>query len=303
MRKALVLCVMSGLLSAQAWSDVVIDDEALLISIELRCEELRGKGELHTVSELAKDCDGRRCELAFAPVVKEPLAPPLLPARLCRSTLVVGHYYECKDCHDFHFTASSGFAVGKAGVIATCYHLLEDDSGLPAACLVVADWAGNVWPVTSVLAADRAADVALLQCTATNLLPLPLRLDVCAGERIWCLSNPDHLFASFSEGLIARRYVVRSAAPGMAPLVDPEAAPVGHKKVVDQKARVLTFLQVTCEFAVGSSGGPVVDACGNLVGIAQSTTTVFADPETEPVETQMVVRSAVPSAALRALLK
>lgn len=308
-----------GLLCTAAMAqapDVVIDDETLLSQIEANCEALRAKGELKEVALLAKDADGRRCELTFAPPGKEPLPPVALRTRLLRSTWIVGHYYPCEECKCWHFTASSGFAVGKDGVIATCYHLLDDDPEMPGACLAVAGFDGQVYPVTAVLAADHAADVALLRCAARDLLPLPLRLDAIAGERIYCLSNPDHQFACFTEGLIARRYVVRNHAPGTEPnpLVErprgkDEKPPVdadpaaSHKRVVDAKARVLTMLQVTCDFAVGSSGAPITDDRGNVVGIAQSTTTVLVDPDAEPAETQMVARSAVPAQVLRALAK
>jgi hypothetical protein len=79
--------------------------------------------------------------------------------------------------------------------------------------------------------------------------------------------------------------------------------PSEHKRAVDPKARLLTMLQVTCDFAVGSSGAPITDDRGNVVGIAQSTTTVLVDPDAEPAETQMVARSAVPAQVLRALAK
>lgn len=296
--------------------DAVIDDEALLLRIEANCEALRTKGELKTVPELAKDCDGRRCELAFAPPAKDPLPTVALRARLQRSTWIVGHYYPCEECRAWHFTASSGFAVGKDGVIATCFHLLDDDPEMPGACLAVASYDGVVYPVTAVLAADHAADVALLQCTARDLVPLPLRLDALAGERIYCFSNPDHQFACFTEGLIARRYVVRNHAPGTEPQPPVDrprgkdgkapadaAVPSEHTRAVDPKARLLTMLQVTCDFAVGSSGAPITDDRGNVIGIAQSTATVLVDPDAEPAETQMVARSAVPAQVLRALAK
>ena len=75
------------------------------------------------------------------------------------------------------------------------------------------------------------------------------------------------------------------------------------KHTLDPKAKLLTMLQVTCDFAMGSSGAPVTDDCGNVVGIAQSTSTVVVDPDADPVETQMISRSAVPAQVLRALTK
>jgi hypothetical protein len=138
-----------------------------------------------------------------------------------------------------------------------------------------------------VLAADPASDVCILGTPARACVPLPLRAGVRVGERIWCLSHPDHQFAFFSEGMVARSLALRD--PGAGPGQPPDAVPARP------------WLQVTCDFARGSSGGPIVDARGNVVAVAQSTTTVVHDEDAEPPDTQMVFRTAAPAAALLAL--
>jgi hypothetical protein len=291
-------------LAAQAATEAAIDDDLLLQRIETGCDKLREQGLLHKVDELAKDCDGRRCELPAVEPSATPLPPPQLRERLLHSACIVGHFYSCAECKKWHFSASSGFAVCKDGLVATCFHLLEDDPEMPNACLVIADWDGSVWPVTAVVAADKGADVAILQCARKDLVPLPLRTDARTGDHVYCLSNPDHQFACFTDGMIARRYVVRGAAPGTAGDDGKNSSAASdHGRPIDPKARVLQFLQVTCEFAVGSSGAPVADDRGNVIGMAQSTATVFVDPDQQPAEPQMVSRAAVPAAALRALAK
>jgi S1-C subfamily serine protease len=271
-----------------------VDDDALLGRIEAACAALRDHLSLRPVATLREGADGRRCALALAPQQIAPLPPEALHDRLLRSTVIVGHYYRCEECEEWHFSACTGFVVGADGAIATCYHLLEDDPSMPGALLAVADWQGQAYAVTEVLAADRDADVAILACTAKDLEPLAL-CDALprAGQRVWCLSNPDHQFATFSEGMVARRYRVHGVAPGT------EHEP----RTASAPARAQTMLAVSCEFAVGSSGAPVVDARGNVVGIAQSTSTVFVDPDAELAETQMVSRTAVPAAALRGLVR
>ena len=288
----------------------VVDDEALLARIEAACERLRVGGELRSVAALRDGAAGRRCALPTVPPRTTPLPPPQLREAVLGSTCIVGHYYRCDSCDGWHFTASTGFAVARDGVVATCWHLLEDDGppALPSlpSLLAVADWQGRVAAVTAVLAADPDRDVAVLRCTATDLQPLPLRT-ARTGERVWCLSNPDHMFATFSEGLLARRYVVRGPAPGTGAPAGPDAtrpaAGAAHAPVPLPVGPGREFLQVTCDFGAGSSGAPIVDQCGNLVGIAQSTATVVADPTAAVAETQMVARTAVPADALAALLR
>jgi hypothetical protein len=40
------------------------------------------------------------------------------------------------------------------------------------------------------------------------------------------------------------------------------------------------FMQITADYARGSSGGPVLDAYGNVVGMVASTSPVFTSPPT-----------------------
>lgn len=170
----LVLPVWSGFAVAQD----PVDDEALLERIEANCAKLRADGRTVPLERLREGCDGRRAALELvAPTgpVRADTVPPRpreLRRRLLRSTCIVGHHYRCEECRDWHFSASTGFAVGKDGAIATCYHLLVDAPDMPDATLVVADWTGAVYPVTEVLAADRAHDLCVLRCTAA-LDPLP----------------------------------------------------------------------------------------------------------------------------------
>jgi hypothetical protein len=277
----------------------VVDDELLLERIEAACASLREQGLLREVAALRQGVDGRRCALRLPAPATAALPPEQLHDRLLRGTAIVGHYYHCDECDAWHFSACTGFAVAAGGAVATCFHLLEDDPDMKGALLAVADWQGHAYPVTEVLAADAEADVAIVRCAAKDLEPLALCAGLPrAGERIWCLSNPDHQFATFSEGMVARRYRVRGPAPGTAH--EPRADGAQARAPAP---RAQTMLAVSCEFAVGSSGAPVTDARGNVVGIAQSTATVFVDPDADVAETQMVARTAVPAAALRALVR
>ena len=267
----------------------VIDDDELEAKILAACSGLRQRGELVACSVLAR-----------GPLVAEPIAVPVLPLhaqpvpmaelrdRVLRSLRIVGHHYRCRECDKWHFSGASGFCVDAIGTIATCQHVVPADDTMLDAALVVADLAGNTWPVQSVLAADAAMDLVLLRTPARDGVPMPLRASVRSGERVYCASNPDQQFGYFSEGLVARRFRVREPATAASELVPRVSS---------------EWLHVTCEFAKGSSGGPIVDAMGNVVGVAQSTSTVIYDEDAQPIDTQMVFRIAAPADALLALLQ
>lgn len=280
LRLAVLFCVCTCWLPAQ--QEEAIDDEMFEQRVLDACAALHAAGELQPCRELAAPVAG--AAVPAVPAVelrRDALAGPELHQRLWPSACVVGHYFLCNECEHWHVSAASGFWVGADGIVATCHHVLAPEDGMRQAFLVVADLAGQVWPVQKVLAADAPADLCVLQTPARDRVPLPLRLDVRVGERVACLSHPDHQFGFYSEGVLARRFVLR----------EPPESPIARP-----------WLHVTCDFARGSSGAPVVDACGNLVGVAVATTTVVHDEEADPVDTQMVFKAVAPAAALQALL-
>lgn len=189
------------------------------------------------------------------PLSAQRLSPPDLYEHLRQSTFAVGSYYLCPDCHDWHFTSGSGFVAGENGVLCTCWHVIAaQDEGVKEAYLVAADSEGRVFPLESLLAVDKEADTCLVKIAATGLKPLPVRTGVRPGERVYCLSHPGGFYFMFTEGIVARL----NRRPNE--VLDAQ----GH--FTDQLTRPVLFLNVTAEFAPGSSGAPVVDELGNLVG-------------------------------------
>jgi hypothetical protein len=293
-----------------------IDDEALLLAIETQCEALRTSGSLKTVRELLQPApatapSGDAPKLPSVGV--EMLTPVALRRSLMRSVALVGEYYHCVECDKWHANLSTGFAVADGRHIATCLHVLHgepSEDGM-APLLFVADFDGQVAAVSRVVASDAAYDIAVLQCETKSFTPLPLRSEVEPGERVYCLSNPDHMFGTFTEGLVSRVYVVRGEAPGTGPepaenedgKADAPQHDLSKSMAQDPLLPPRAFLQVTCEFAGGSSGAPIVDAMGNVVGIAQSTRSVAVDPDAAQLEVQMVARTASPASALLRLLR
>ncbi len=295
-----------------------IDDEALLQRIEAECEVLRAVGKLRPFAELAAAAARRDAPAAppraatavssalAASPASSPLAAVAAHALLSRSVCIVGEHYPCDECQGWHFSASTGFSLGD-GLVATCLHVLQPRPDEPGGLVAAAGQDGKAYAVTELVAFDESHDLAVVRCPGLQLPPLPLGDEEGVGARVFCLSHPDHRFFTFSEGMVSRRYVVRGPAPGCG---EAEAGPdaeqprevAAHDGVrADAAARV--FLQVTCAFAGGSSGAPILDARGFVVGIAQSTATIQAPGEDGVEDPQMVVRTAIPAAALLALLR
>jgi hypothetical protein len=146
---------------------------------------------------------------------------------------------EMKDSDGQPLSLGSGFFVSN-GIIATNMHVIEGASGGTAKLV------GNThtMQILGTVAVDRHADLTLLQVggTAPSLVLGPNQ-SPNVGDTVYVVGNPLGLEGTFSEGIISG---------------------VRH---LDAD----TILQMTAPISPGSSGGPVMDSSGAVVGIAVAT--------------------------------
>lgn len=195
------------------------------------------------------------------------------------SVLVISGLSPCKNCKCDIDNASSGFIISESGVVVTNYHVIESQKD--SEIVVAINGLNEVFEVTSVLAADKDADVAIVQLKKgkSKFVPLPIAKRAKIGEEVSIISHPAANYFVLTSG-IASRYAVD-----------------------DEKDHVY-WLSVTAEFTKGSSGAPVFNQKGQVVGIVSKTSSLFHNQEDEEqTDVQMVLRFAVPSAALLGLLK
>lgn len=130
----------------------------------------------------------------------------------------------------------SGFFVDE-DVIATNYHVIK------AATKVVARRVGQkqVYRV-SILSTDEERDLALLKLEGANARPLTFAKGyrVAVGDVVYVAGNPEGLEGTFSQGIV-------SALRGN------------------------DYLQITAPISHGSSGGPVLNTRGEVIGVAIGT--------------------------------
>jgi hypothetical protein len=239
--------------------DSPADDRQLFRKLESSADALAEKGGDH----VRRDTRLEQCKRARTDAVRltlrntdgaVPLDGPEIYRRSAAAAVLVGTAYKCDKCTKWHHTLASGFAVTADGVIATNHHVAANPTA-EAMGVMTAD--GRFFPVLEVLAADKAHDVALLRTDAKDLAFLPLRDDAPAGSPIRCYSHPANSFGCLSEGIIAR-----------------------YARLHESERNGAVFMQITADYARGSSGGPVLDAYGNVVGMVASTSAVFTSPST-----------------------
>jgi S1-C subfamily serine protease len=132
----------------------------------------------------------------------------------------------------------SGFLVSKDGLIVTNYHVIAE--GVSA---VAKSPDGAFYLIDGVIASDKARDVAILKAHGQNFRTLTLGNSdrVQVGEEVIAIGNPLSLESTVSNGIVSG---IRTAED------------LGGK-----------FLQVTAPISPGSSGGPLFNMSGEVIGI------------------------------------
>jgi S1-C subfamily serine protease len=141
------------------------------------------------------------------------------------------------DENDQPLSLGSGFFINANGDIATNHHVLAGCSKA-----IVKTKKGEMGTIVEILNDDPELDllIASTSLKSTNPLPLSDSDAITVGEDIIAIGNPAGLEGSVSKGIIS-----------------------GIRKVDEFK-----FIQITAPISPGSSGGPVFNLAGKVIGIA-----------------------------------
>lgn len=164
--------------------------------------------------------------------------------------IIVAGLYLCGRCDNYHAKCASGFLINEEGVAVTNHHVIKSDNNLT---LVAMTRDGQVFPVTEVLASNARDDVALIRLGGDGpFKPLPIARDAQVGQRVHTITHPDGRFYTYTSGEISRLF--------MEPHRD--GPPVKR-------------IQITAEYAKGSSGGPILNDQGQVVALVTTTESVY----------------------------
>ncbi len=254
------------------------DDQRLEDRLRRQAEEMFEAKKTVPMATLVKQLDRRECRLTLAPAPAQRVTAAELYERARGSVLVMGRLYVCDKCKKRHVTTASGFVISESGACVTNYHVVNEATSL-ALVAMTAD--GRVLPVREVLAANKAEDVAILQLDGGGVRPLALGADPPVGSPVRVISHPDRRFYTLTEGIVSRRLTER------------------------RDGKDVPMMSITADFARGSSGAPVLDERGAVVGLATRTSSIYydADKEGHKENLQMVIKNCVPARHVLALIK
>jgi len=160
----------------------------------------------------------------------------------------------------------TGVAIDEAGLVLTCYHVLGDPkqsdyyvwiSGVPFKVR-------EVEKVESIVAADPWTDLAVLKIDA-KLKPIRIAQNFKPrrGQFVISLGNPFGIArdgnASASFGIIANLFRERSLS---------DASEI--ESTVDSYSQYGTLLQTDAKLNRGTSGGPLLNLKGEMIGLSSS---------------------------------
>ena len=150
----------------------------------------------------------------------------------------------------------SGFVFNSANIIVTNYHVVTEETDIEI------EFYDRTRTQATVIGSDPYSDIAVLTVSNVPSEAIPLtfsdQVNVQIGQQVVAIGNPLGLSDSLSVGYISQ--VNRTLG------IDPIIVPV---------------LQLDLTIAPGSSGGPLLDLSGNVVGITNAGTDVgfnFAVP-------------------------
>ena len=149
----------------------------------------------------------------------------------------------------------SGFIFGNPTTIVTNYHVVEDETDIEI------EFFDRTRAQATIIGSDAYADIAVLHVSSSPAEAEPLHFSnqsVGIGQQVVAIGNPLGLTESLSVGYISQ-----------------------VNRLLDLEPIIVPVYQLDLTIAPGSSGGPLLDLYGNVVGITNAGTEVgfsFAVP-------------------------
>jgi hypothetical protein len=164
---------------------------------------------------------------------------PLTPQDIARNALPSVAWIEITDQNGTPVALGTGFVI-ESNAIVTNHHVIREGVGGTVRLF----GSEREYRILGIIAEDPEHDVVVLRAELSDATPLkravaPLEI----GQRVYVVGNPQGLEGTFSEGIVSAIRVL----------------------AVD------TLIQLTAPISPGSSGGPVLDEKGRVVGVATAT--------------------------------
>jgi len=191
--------------------------------------------------------------------------------------LILAKLYICDKCPNYHISTATGFVINNDGIGVTNHHVFKKPTNSSSMHLSVyaIDFDGNIYPVKQVLAGDEQNDLAIFKIETPNeVKPLRLGDDLKVSDELHLISHPNKHYYYYSYGKVMRRHI-------------------SNKYKSPRQS-------ISADFAKGSSGGPVFNNKGEVVGIVTTTNSIYYTPNQN---LQMVIKDVIPVSLLKSMIQ
>jgi S1-C subfamily serine protease len=230
------------------------------------------------LADLKRQLTQKHSKVVLGEIPIQSVSPNKLYEQVCKSVLVMGRLYNCGKCSKWHTSMASAFAIGQDGIIVTNHHVLAKDEG---EILGAMDNDGTIYAVEKVLAANQQDDLAILKLRDAKLNPMSLAKPANVGSDVWVISHPNRKLYMMTKGMVSR-----------------------YQMILKNGQKPGRRMSITADYAKGSSGAPVFNRKGQVVGVVSSTSSIYYSVENGKKENlQMVVKNCIPVESIHELIQ
>ena len=230
-----------------------IDNRLIYFHLEKNAELQRESQASDAVAVIEKQLEDIKTfsEIKLDSLVSQPPAQPDdLYRHMVKSSLYLGQFFDCGKCDRTHTITSGGVVISESGLALTNYHVFTFDPGGTTEGFMAMTYDGQCFEVEKILAADQAADIALVQLKANDYkfhaAPIAKNRPVPMND-VHIISSPSGEFFTLTSGQVSRYSKV-----------------VARRK---EEGRESAWMEVTADFGGGSSGSGVFNSVGEVIGV------------------------------------
>lgn len=274
-RYLLFISLFIAIQGAKAQTDVFTNDEEITNSLKDHLLNAYEKKDFVSLEKL------RTQLVTVTPTKVEPLqknssfvSNTEVYAQGKKSTLILGKLFDTQSNGRNYVYTATATIITSDGICITNHHVFEKMAeGYSEKMIGVMDVEGNFYKISEGLASNENDDLAVFKIDTNgkklqgfNLGELPE-----IGTNVHVIGHPKNKYYTYTTGVVSRLYYYAA----------------------EQSNRI----SITADFAVGSSGGPILNDNGQLIGMVAVTEAV---PSARAV--QMVIKEIIPVSSIKNLL-